>query len=186
GRRSDAEGHEIEVRQRLRRQRRRGGGAVRAGRRRDRLHEEARREAQRSRVPQTLLRQIRARTDAGHNRPARRPSRADGAGAAAARARAGDRRLGRPERTLRLPRAVQRRHALGIAAGRIVRGEAAVILALGFAGVFLVLWGIFSLTLPALRHGGRLVSAVVARNMRDYVPIAILVVAGAALTAWSG
>jgi undecaprenyl-diphosphatase len=61
-----------------------------------------------------------------------------------------------------------------------------VILAGVFAGVFLVLWGIFSLTLPALRHGGRLVSAVAARNMRDYVPIAILVVAGAALTAWSG
>src|SRR4051794_2418109 len=68
-----------------------------------------------------------------------------------------------------------------------------------FAGIFLLLWGIFYVTLPALRHGGRLASAVVARNMRvhklvtstherfrDYVPIAVLVVAGAALTAWSG
>src|SRR5919201_2654389 len=72
-------------------------------------------------------------------------------------------------------------------------------LPLVFAGVFLVLWGIFYLTLPALRHGGRLASAVVARNMRvqkfvtstherfrDYIPIAIPVVAGAALTVWSG
>ena len=74
-----------------------------------------------------------------------------------------------------------------------------MILALVFAGIFVLLWGIFYLTLPALRHGGRLITAVVARNMRvhkfvtstherfrDYIPIAILVVAGAALTAWSG
>lgn len=68
-----------------------------------------------------------------------------------------------------------------------------------FAAVFLVLWGVFSLTLPALRHGGRFITAFVARNMRvqtfvtstherfrDYIPILILVVAGAALTAWCG
>ena len=74
-----------------------------------------------------------------------------------------------------------------------------MILAGIFAGVFLILWGVFYATLPALRHGGRLITAVVARNMRvhkfvttaherfrDYIPIAILVVAGAALTAWSG
>jgi membrane-associated phospholipid phosphatase len=74
-----------------------------------------------------------------------------------------------------------------------------VILAGVFAGVFLILWGVFYATLPALRHGGRLIAGVVARNMRvhefvttaherfrDYIPIAILVVAGAALTAWSG
>lgn len=74
-----------------------------------------------------------------------------------------------------------------------------MILALVFVGVFLVLWGVFYVTLPALRHGGRLASAIVARNMRvhkfvtsthervrDYIPIAILIVAGAALTAWSG
>lgn len=71
-------------------------------------------------------------------------------------------------------------------------------LALLFAGIFLVLWGVFYLTLPALRHGGRFVAAVLARNMRlqqlvtrherlrDYVPIVAIVVVGAALTAWSG
>ena len=68
-----------------------------------------------------------------------------------------------------------------------------------FAGVFAVLWGLFYVTLPALRHGGRLAAAVVARNMRvqkfvtstheryrDYIPIVVLIAAGAALTAWSG
>ena len=68
-----------------------------------------------------------------------------------------------------------------------------------FTGLFLLLWGLFYLTLPALRHGGRLAAAVVARNMRvhkvvtsaqdrfrAYIPIAVLIVAGAALTAWSG
>ncbi|HEY6139202.1 MAG TPA: phosphatase PAP2 family protein [Thermoanaerobaculia bacterium] len=68
-----------------------------------------------------------------------------------------------------------------------------------FAALFLLLWGLFYLTLPALRHGGRLAAALVARNMRvhklmtsaherfrDYIPIAALLVAGAALTAWSG
>jgi undecaprenyl-diphosphatase len=74
-----------------------------------------------------------------------------------------------------------------------------VTLALVFAGVFLLLWGLFYVTLPALRHGGRLLAALVARNMRihkfvtstherfrDYIPILVLVAAGAALTAWSG
>ena len=74
-----------------------------------------------------------------------------------------------------------------------------MILAGVFAGLFLILWGVFYVTLPALRHGGRLVTAVVARNMRmhkfvttaherfrDYIPIAILLMAGAALTTWSG
>ena len=74
-----------------------------------------------------------------------------------------------------------------------------MILAAVFAGVFLILWGLFYLTLPALRHGGRVLAALLARNMRvhefvtstherfrDYVPILILVVAGAALTAWCG
>jgi membrane-associated phospholipid phosphatase len=74
-----------------------------------------------------------------------------------------------------------------------------MLLPLIFTGLFLLLWGTFYLTLPALRHGGRLAAAVVARNMRvhkfvtstherfrDYIPIAVLVVAGAALTAWSG
>ena len=68
-----------------------------------------------------------------------------------------------------------------------------------FIGLFLLLWGLFYLTLPALRHGTRLAAALVARNMRvhkfvtstherfrDYIPIAVLIVAGAALTAWSG
>ena len=68
-----------------------------------------------------------------------------------------------------------------------------------FAGLFLLLWGLFYVTMPLLRHGGRLTAALVARNMRvhkfvtstherfrDYLPIAILIVAGAALTAWSG
>lgn len=74
-----------------------------------------------------------------------------------------------------------------------------MILVAVFLGVFVVLWGVLYLTLPMLRHGGRLTSAIVARNMRvhkfvttanerfrDYIPILILVVAGAALTAWSG
>jgi undecaprenyl-diphosphatase len=74
-----------------------------------------------------------------------------------------------------------------------------VILAGFFTALFLFLWGLFYVTLPALRHGGRLAAAVTARNMRvhkfvssaherfrDYIPIAVLVVAGAALTAWSG
>ncbi|HKS23841.1 MAG TPA: phosphatase PAP2 family protein, partial [Thermoanaerobaculia bacterium] len=68
-----------------------------------------------------------------------------------------------------------------------------------FTGLFLLLWGLFYLTLPTLRHGGRLATALVARNIRvhkfvtstherfrDYIPIAVLIVAGAALTAWSG
>ena len=41
-----------------------------------------------------------------------------------------------------------------------------MILAGVFAGVFLVLWGVFYVTLPALRHGGWLIAGVVARNMR--------------------
>jgi membrane-associated phospholipid phosphatase len=74
-----------------------------------------------------------------------------------------------------------------------------VTLALVFVAVFLGLWGIFYVTLPALRHGGRLVSAMVARNMRvhkfvttaherfrDYIPIAIIVVVGATLAIWAG
>ena len=74
-----------------------------------------------------------------------------------------------------------------------------MILALLFAGLFAVLWGLFYVTLPALRHGGRLAAALVARNMRvhkfvtsaherfrDYIPIVVLIVAGALLTAWSG
>jgi undecaprenyl-diphosphatase len=74
-----------------------------------------------------------------------------------------------------------------------------VILAAVFAGVFLLLWGLFYLTLPALRHGGRLTAALVARNMRvhkfvtstherfrDYIPILILLIVGIALTAWAG
>src|SRR5438067_8139544 len=74
-----------------------------------------------------------------------------------------------------------------------------MLLALLFAALFLLLWGLFYLTLPALRHGGRLAAAVVTRNLRvqkfvttthervrDYIPIAVLIVAGAALTAWSG
>jgi membrane-associated phospholipid phosphatase len=72
-------------------------------------------------------------------------------------------------------------------------------LAAAFAAVFLLLWALFYLTLPALRHGGRLLAALVTRNMRvqkfvtsaherfrDYIPIAVLIAAGAALTAWSG
>lgn len=72
-------------------------------------------------------------------------------------------------------------------------------LALAFAALFLVLWGVFWITLPALRHGGRLASALVARNMRvqtfvttahqrfrDYIPILIIVAAGGFLTVWAG
>lgn len=68
-----------------------------------------------------------------------------------------------------------------------------------FAGVLLLLWGLFYVTLRTIRHGGRLSAALIARNMRvhkfvsgaqerfrDYLPIIVLIVAGAALTAWSG
>jgi undecaprenyl-diphosphatase len=74
-----------------------------------------------------------------------------------------------------------------------------MILVLVFAGVFLLLWGLFFVTLPTLRHGGRFLAALIARNMRihkfvtgtqerfrDYIPILVILVAGAALTAWSG
>jgi len=74
-----------------------------------------------------------------------------------------------------------------------------VTLPLAFAGLFIILWGVFYVTLPALRHGGRLLAALLARSMRvqklvtttherirDYIPILLVVAAGAALTVWAG
>lgn len=69
----------------------------------------------------------------------------------------------------------------------------------GFAALFLILWAIFSATLPALRHLGRAVAAYAARStrfehlfanadkrFRIYVPVVVIVVSGVLLTAWAG
>ena len=58
-----------------------------------------------------------------------------------------------------------------------------------FAAIFLVLWGVFYATLPALRHGARFLPKSIARAQEryaSYLPIVAIVVAGLALTAWSG
>ncbi|HEV2721298.1 MAG TPA: phosphatase PAP2 family protein [Thermoanaerobaculia bacterium] len=58
-----------------------------------------------------------------------------------------------------------------------------------FAAIFLVLWGVFYASLPALRHSVRFLPKSIARAQQryaSYLPIAAIVVAGAALTAWSG
>jgi len=58
-----------------------------------------------------------------------------------------------------------------------------------FAAIFLVLWGVFYLALPALRHGARLLPKSITRAQEryaGYLPIVAIVAAGALLTAWSG
>jgi len=66
---------------------------------------------------------------------------------------------------------------------------------IGFLIVFLALWALLYPTVPAVRHGGRLASRLVARNIRierfvqkhaPYLPIAIIVVSGLGLTAFAG
>ncbi len=69
----------------------------------------------------------------------------------------------------------------------------------GFLLLFLILWAIFYAGLPALRHLGRVAAAFVARftrveriftsaqkRFRNYIPVAVIVIAGALLTAWVG
>ncbi|MEO6259484.1 MAG: phosphatase PAP2 family protein [Thermoanaerobaculia bacterium] len=69
----------------------------------------------------------------------------------------------------------------------------------GFVLLFLILWAIFYASLPALRHLGRVAAAFAARftrveriftsvqkRFRNYIPVAVIVVAGALLTAWVG
>ena len=69
----------------------------------------------------------------------------------------------------------------------------------GFAVLFLILWAIVYATLPAIRHLGRQAAAFAARftrfervfsnaekRFRIYVPVVVIVVAGALLTAWAG
>ena len=69
----------------------------------------------------------------------------------------------------------------------------------GFVVLFLVLWAIFYAALPALRHLGRAAAAFAARftrverifssadkRFRNYLPVVVIVVAGALLTAWAG
>ena len=70
---------------------------------------------------------------------------------------------------------------------------------LAFALVFLTLWGVFYVTLPALRHGNRFVARLIARasvrwsrvgKMNEryaaYLPVALIVIGGALFTAWAG
>ena len=58
-----------------------------------------------------------------------------------------------------------------------------------FAAIFVVLWGVSYLALPAMRHGARLLPKSIARAQErypGYLPILAIVVIGAILTAWSG
>jgi membrane-associated phospholipid phosphatase len=68
-----------------------------------------------------------------------------------------------------------------------------------FAITFLILWSVVYATLPAIRHLGRLASRLVARSgratrfvssarerFRNYLPVAVLLIAGALFTAWAG
>ncbi|HEV7425261.1 MAG TPA: phosphatase PAP2 family protein [Thermoanaerobaculia bacterium] len=70
---------------------------------------------------------------------------------------------------------------------------------LAFIGVFLVLWAIVYAVLPAVRHLGRLLAGLIARNARatrfvsttrdrfkNYLPVAAIVIAGGLFTAWAG
>jgi undecaprenyl-diphosphatase len=73
------------------------------------------------------------------------------------------------------------------------------VLFLAFIGVFLVLWAIVYAVLPAVRHLGRLLAGLIARNARatrfvsttrdrfkNYLPVAAIVIAGGLFTAWAG
>ena len=64
-----------------------------------------------------------------------------------------------------------------------------------FAIVFLILWALFYACLPALRYFGRRLTHLVARSARinelaarhrEWLPVVVIVVAGALLTAWAG
>jgi membrane-associated phospholipid phosphatase len=68
-----------------------------------------------------------------------------------------------------------------------------------FAITFLILWSVVYATLPAIRHLGQLASRLVARSgratrfvssarerFRNYLPVAVLLIAGALFTAWAG
>jgi undecaprenyl-diphosphatase len=68
-----------------------------------------------------------------------------------------------------------------------------------FVVTFLILWAVVYAALPAVRHLGRLLASVVARNARatrlvstaqerfkNYLPVAAIVIAGGLFTAWAG
>ena len=76
-----------------------------------------------------------------------------------------------------------------------VRGMLFVI----FAAVFLVLWAVVYATLPAVRHLGQVLARLLARSawatkwissthdrFKNYLPVAVILIAGALLTAWAG
>ena len=67
-----------------------------------------------------------------------------------------------------------------------------------FAVVFLILWAVAFAAMPAVRWLGRRFARLIARSakietfvsaqherVRDYLPVIIIVIAGAALTAWA-
>ena len=68
-----------------------------------------------------------------------------------------------------------------------------------FAAVFLVLWAVVYATLPAVRHLGQMLARLLARSawatkwvsstrdrFKNYLPVAVILIAGALLTAWAG
>ena len=68
-----------------------------------------------------------------------------------------------------------------------------------FAVVFLILWAVVYAALPAVRHLGRLLAKLLARNARvtrfvsttgerfkNYLPVAVILIAGGLFTAWAG
>ena len=68
-----------------------------------------------------------------------------------------------------------------------------------FAVTFLILWAVVYAALPAIRHIGRLLARLIARNARatrivsttharfkNYLPVAAIVIAGGLFTAWAG
>jgi undecaprenyl-diphosphatase len=70
---------------------------------------------------------------------------------------------------------------------------------LAFTITFLIFWSLIYATLPAIRHVGRVLARLVARNARvtrfvsttrerykNYLPVLAILIAGALLTAWAG
>ena len=57
---------------------------------------------------------------------------------------------------------------------------------LAFLAVFLILWGIFYLALPALQRGSAVTSRFLAARFQPYVPIAAVLIIGGAVAAWAG
>src|SRR3954453_2380973 len=68
-----------------------------------------------------------------------------------------------------------------------------------FAVTFVILWALVYAALPAIRHLGRLLAKLIARSarvtrfvstkgerFRNYLPVAVIVVAGLLFTAWAG